>query len=83
MEAARTLPLGDLKGVEALIQAGELCVAFEIRCEQIHEYDVRLPLYLRGLLAEPGEQMGVASHYWELLDLWVATSKLRDGDERD
>jgi hypothetical protein len=40
-------------------------VAFEILCEQIHEHDIRLPLHLRGLLAEAGEQMGAASHYWE------------------
>jgi hypothetical protein len=68
MDAAKALPLGDLEQVEGLIQAGEQRVAFENLCTQVYEYDVRLPLDLRGLLAEAGEQLGVASRYWERLD---------------
>lgn len=68
MDAARSLPLGDLEQVEDLIQAGEQRVAFENLCTQIYEYDVRLPSYLRGLLGEAGEQLGVAPRYWERLD---------------
>jgi hypothetical protein len=59
MDAARSLPLADLEQVEDLIQAGEQRVAFENLCTQIYEYDVRLPMYLRGLLAEAGEHLGV------------------------
>jgi len=68
MDAARSLPLGDLAQVEDLIQAGEQRVAFENLCTQIYEYDVRLPLYLRALLAEAGDQLGVAPRYWERLE---------------
>lgn len=68
MDAARSLPPGDLEQVEDLIQVGEQRVAFENLCTQIYEYDVRLPLYLRGLLAEVGEQLGVAARYWERLE---------------
>ena len=68
MDAARSLPLGDLEQVENLIQVGEQRVAFENLCAQIYEYDVRLPLYLRALLAETGQQLGVAPRYWELLE---------------
>lgn len=68
MDAARSLPLGDLEQVEDLIQVGEQRVAFENLCTQIYEYEVRLPLYLRGLLSEVGEQLGVAARYWERLE---------------
>jgi hypothetical protein len=68
MDAARSLPLGDLEQVEGLIQVGEQRVAFENLCTQIYEYDIRLPLYLRGLLAEVAEQLGAASRYWERLE---------------
>ncbi len=68
MDAARSLPLRDLEQVEDLIQAGEQRVAFENLCTQIYEYDVGLPSYLRGLLAEAGEHLGVAPRYWERLD---------------
>lgn len=68
MDAARSLPLGDLEQVEDLIQVGEQRVAFENLCTQIYEYDIRLPLYLHGLLAEAGEQLGVAPRYWERLE---------------
>jgi hypothetical protein len=67
MDAARSLPLGDLEQVEDLLQAGEQCVALENLCTQIYEYEVRLPLHLRGLLAEAGEQLGIAPRYWERL----------------
>ncbi len=68
MDAARALPPSDLEQVEDLIRVGEQRVAFENLCTQIYEYDISLPLYLRGLLAEVGEQLGVAPRYWELLD---------------
>lgn len=68
MDAARTLPLGDLEQIEDLIQAGEQRVALENLCTQVYEYDITLPLYLRDLLAEAGQQLGVASRYWERLD---------------
>ena len=64
MDAASSLRLGDLEQVEDLIKAGEQCVAFE----NLYEYDVRLPSYLCGLLAEVGGHLGVAPRYCERLD---------------
>jgi hypothetical protein len=68
MDAARSLPLDDLAQVEDLIQVGEQRVAFENLCTQIYEYDVRLPSYLRDLLAEAGQALGVAPRYWMQLE---------------
>jgi hypothetical protein len=68
MDAANDLPLHDAEQVEGLIQAGERAVAFENLCTQIYEYEIRLPSGLRDTVASTGEQLGVASRYWERLE---------------
>jgi hypothetical protein len=68
MDAARDLPLHDVEQIEGLIQVGERAVAFENLCTQLFEYDIRLPADLRGTLVSVGEQLGVASRYWERLE---------------
>ena len=70
------LPSDDVNNVVDLIEAGELPLALETLCTQIHEYDVDLRREERDGLGILGGELGVSVAYL-LGDPWAT----KGGDE--
>lgn len=64
------LPSDDVNNVVDLIEAGELPIALETMCTQIHEYDVDLRSEEREKLKQLGGELGVSVAYL-LGDPWA------------
>jgi hypothetical protein len=67
MTAATDLSQDDAENIEELVQVGELLVAYETLCTQLHEYDILLSASMIEDLRIVGQSLGAASMYAEVL----------------
>lgn len=66
-ESTPWIPAEQLADMRDLLCHGEPGVAFENLCSQLFEYDTVIPVALWERLRLVGEQMGIASDYWQRL----------------
>jgi ferritin-like protein len=49
------------------VNAGEEGLALEVICEQLYEYEIRIPRTVYAKLQDIGTKMGMAPAAWEIL----------------